>query len=187
MKNLKINDKKIKDVFKKGIALTAMVFTLATVSGCAEKQPADWPSEFQYISQEYNDFEKYTSTIIRNGKPITVYKGENIAIAINKETYEVKEYIFRKGDIAAEIYDLNTGYMIVDVFITTLPSDTSIMNNQVILDNYYVVEFIDINNYVEGHNLQENYTLEEIRNLDPTIVESVKKIKEYENNQQKTK
>ena len=37
MKNLKINDKKIKDVFKRGIALTAMVFTLATVSGCAEK------------------------------------------------------------------------------------------------------------------------------------------------------
>lgn len=187
MKNLKINDKKIKDVFKRGIALTAMVFTLATVSGCAEKQPADWPNEFTYISQEYNDFERYTSTIIKNDKPVTVYKGENIAVAINKETYEVKEYIFHKGSISGRIFDLKTGYMIVDVSIASLPSDTSVGNNQVILDNYYVVEFIDINNYVEGHNLQKNYTLEEIKNLEPTIVESVKKINEYENNQQKTK
>ena len=43
MKNLKINDKKIKEVFKRGISLTAMVFTLTTVSGCAEI-PADWPN-----------------------------------------------------------------------------------------------------------------------------------------------
>jgi len=187
MKNLKINEKKIKDVFKRGIALTAMVFTLATVSGCAEKQPANWPNEFQYISQENNEFEKYTSSVIRNGQPAKGYKGENIAVAINKETYEVKEYIFRRGAISGEIYDLNTGYMIAEVFLTTQSWDTSIKNNEVILDNCYVVEFVNINNYVEGHNLQEYYTLEEIKNLEPTIVESVKKINEYENNQQKTK
>lgn len=187
MKNLKINDKKIKEVFKRSIALTAMMFTLATVSGCAEKQPADWPNEFQYISQENNDFEKYTSTIIKNGQPIKVYKGENIAVAINKETYEVKEYIYRIGTISGEIYDLDTGYMIADVFLTAQPWEPSVKNNEVILDNYYVVDFVDINNYVEGHNLQEYYTLNEIRNLEPTIVESVKKINEYENKQQKTK
>ena len=187
MKNLKINDKKIKDIFKRGIALSTMVFTLSTISGCTTETPSDYPNEFIYISQEFNEFNEYSKSIIKEGIPTTAYKGENLAVAINKETYEVKEYIFREGSISGEIYDLNTGYLIVDVFILTTPNDASIKNNRVILDNNYVVEFRNINDYIEGHNLQEYYTLEEIKNLEPHIIESVKKINEFENNQQKTK
>lgn len=187
MKNLKINDKKIKDVFKRGIALTTMVVTLATVSGCTEKLPTDWPAEFYYISQEHNDFEDYTITLIRNGEPTTVYKGENISITIDKETYEVKEYIFCKGILSGEIYDLKTGYLIAEGSFITGYTGYSQKNGHVILDNCYVVDFVNINNYVEDHNLQEYYTLDEIRNLEPTIIEAVKKINEYESNNQKTK
>ena len=187
MKNLRINDKKVKDVFKRGITLTTMVFTLATASGCAKERPTDWPDEFYYVSQEYNDFEDYTTTVIKNGEPTTAYKGENLAVAIDKETYEVKEYIFHRGFISGEIYDLKTGYLIVDIGIATAPIENSVKNNQFMLDNCYVVEFVDINNYVEGHTLQEYYSLDEIKNLEPTIVEAVKKINEYESNNHKTK
>lgn len=175
MKNLKINDKKIKEVFKRGISLTAMVFTLTTVSGCAEI-PADWPNEFNYISQDYNDFKYFNSLVIKEGEAISLYKGEYIAVAINKETYEVKEYIFYTNILRGEIYDLNTGYIISMPNLISGPWDPSIENRDAIFDNCYVVEFVDISNYVEGHELQENYTLEEIRNLEPTIVESIKKM-----------
>ena len=186
MKNLKINDKRIKDICKKGFVLTTMLFSLTTISGCTET-PADYPNEFIYINQEFNEFDKFSKTIIKEGRPTTAYKGENLAVAINKETYEVKEYIFREGSLSGEIYDLNTGYLIVDVIILTNPYDDSVRNNKVILDNNYVVEFRNINDYIEGHNLQEYYTLEEIKNLEPIIIESIKKINEFENNNQKTK
>ena len=187
MKNLKVNTKKIKDLLKRGCALTTLVFTLSSLSGCSNNLPEDWPNEFIYINQENNRFDDYTSTVIKNGQPTTVYNGENIAVVINKETFEVKEYIFHKGAVSGQIYDLNTGHMIVELFITSSPWDASINNNNVILDNGYVVEFVEIQNYIEGHKLQEHYTLEEIKELEETIVDSVKKIIEYEKGQQKTK
>lgn len=186
MKNLKINDKKIKNVLKRGFALTTIVFTLATLSGCSKK-PDNWPNEFTYINQEDNSFEEYNSTVIRNGKATTVYKAENISLAINKETYEVKEYIYHNGILGVEIYDLNTGYLVADATILSTPADPSISNAEFIFNNHYIVDFVDINNYLEEHNLQNDYTLDEIRELEPSIVEAVKKINEYESNKQKIK
>ena len=41
------------------------------------------------------------------------------------------------------------------------------------------MEFRNIGDYIEGEELKENYTLEEIQNLEPAIVEAVKKINEH--------
>ena len=179
MKIEKLNEKKLKEVLKKGIVLTNIVFTLTSVSACANQVPGDWPNEFSYVSQEDNNFEDFTKTVIRDGQPTKVYSGKNIAVAINKETYEVDEYIFWEGAISGKIYDLKTGYLIVNISIATTYGDTNVKNNDVILDNCYVVEFRNIGDYIEGEELKENYTLEEIQNLEPAIVEAVKKINEH--------
>ena len=179
MKNLKVNENKLRKVLKKSIVLTNIVFTLTSVSACTSQVPEDWPDEFSYISQEDNNFEDYTKTVIKDGHPTVVYKGKNIAVAINKETYEVDEYIFWEGAISGKIFDLKTGYLIVDVSIATVYGDTNIKNNDIILDNCYIVEFRNIGDYIEGEELKEYYTLEEIHNLEPSLVEAVKKINEH--------
>lgn len=179
MKNIKLNEKKLNEVIKKGVILTNVFFTLTSVSACSSQKPTDWPTDFYYVSQEDNNFKDFTKTIIKNGEPTTVYYGSNIAIAINKETYEVDEYIFYKSSISGKIFDLKTEYLIVDISITTTFNNINVKNNNIILDNCYVVEFKDISDYIEGETLKEYYTLEEIKKLEPEIVESVKKINEY--------
>ena len=174
MKNLRVNKEKLIGVLKKGVVLTSAVFTLASVSACTQELPEDWPSEFYYISQEYNDFEEFSKVINRDGQPVRVYKGENVALTINKDTFEVKEYIFLVNSWAGEIYDLKTGYLICDVTIFTHYDDFSVDNNDILLDNCYEVHLKDISDYIEGEELKDYYTLEEIQELEPKIVEAVK-------------
>lgn len=179
MKNININEKKIKDITKRSIALATSVFTLAILSGCSKKLPEGWPSEFAYIEQDYNKFDKFWKTIIKDGQPTIAYKGSNIALAINKENFEVKEYIFNETVISADVYDLLTGYLIVDTSVFSLPVDNNVANWDIIDDNNYIVDFVNIGDYIEGEQLKEYYTLEEIRNLEPAIVNSLKKSIEY--------
>ena len=136
--------------------------------------PEDWPSGLHYISQTNNDFEEFYKVINRDGKPVRVYSGENIALTINKDTFEVKEYIFCKDSIHGEIYDLNTGYLICEASIFSCYDYDNIDNNKAILDNCYEVHFKDISDYIEGEELKDYYTLEEIQELEPKIVEAVK-------------
>lgn len=179
MKNLKINEKKVKEILKKGIVLTSIPFVLASVSGCSQQIPEDWPNEFSYISQENNDFADFAKTVIKEGEPVTIYSVENIAIAINKDTYEVKEYLFYNGYIFVELYDLETGYLISFTNIGDTQYGADYKNFKCLYDNNYVVEFNEISDYVEGEETKEYYTLEEIRALEPIIVESLKKINNY--------
>ena len=186
MKNLKINEKKLKEVLKKGIILTNVVFTLASVTACTKQEqgqiPEDWPSEFEYIYQHNNNFEDFTKTIIKNGEPTVVYNSQNIALAINKETYKVDEYLFYIGalSLAGKIFDIETGYLIADIDIfSNIFNTSSNKNDNIFLNNYDVIHFINISDYVEGETLKDYYSLEEIRNLEPAIVESVKKINEF--------
>ena len=172
MKNLKINDKKIKDVLKKGIALTAIVSTLVAVSGCNKEQK--YP-EIPIINQEIYNSEAYVKTIVIDGQSTNLYRGKNLALAINKETYEVKKYVLHNEDIYDKTIELEKGYIMAAGFIITSSSDYNVSSTKIILDDNYVVEFANINNYVEGHELKDYYTLDEIEELEPIIIESIKK------------
>ena len=163
---------------KKRTALVSALLTLLLFSGCKQDIPEDWPKEFNYISQDNNNLNDFRKTVIRNGKPVVVYSGANLAVAINKETYEVKEYLFYEGVISGKVFDLNTGYLIVDVFIGDSENSYANINNSYILDNCYVVELRNIGDYIEGEELKEYYTLDEIKELEPAIVDAVKLIYE---------
>lgn len=179
MKNLKINEKKMNEILKKGIALISVPIVLTTVSGCSQSVPEDWPSEFSYVSQENNNFEDLSKIVIQNGEAVSVYPGENIAVAVNNDTYDVKEYLFYNGFLSGTAYDMETGYLISDLFVTDTTSSADYKNVKSIYDNNSVIEFSELGDYVEGEETKEYYTLEEIRALEPIIVESVKKINNY--------
>lgn len=187
MKNIKFNETKIKNIIKRGIALTAATFTLVSLSACSKKQnPENWPNEFKYINQEENQFYKYSKIIIRNGEPTNVFKGENISLTIDKETYEVVEYIYTKGTLSAQIYDLNTGYMVVD--ITAFDTGSYSKENwEIIKNDNYIIDFADIGDYVEGEKTKDYYTIDEIRELEPKIIESLKLLEEYNSSSKKLK
>ena len=187
MKNLKINNKKIKNILKKGIVLTTAVFTLASFSGCyAEQKPNNWPNEYAYIDQQNNEFDNYCKTIIRDETPVKAYKGSAISITIDKATYEIKEYIYNKTNFSIEIYDLTTGNMLVNAsYLLYLDADKQNYKN--IVNDKYVIDFVDISDYIENEKLKDYYTFEEIKNLEIKILESIKLIESYEESTQKVK
>lgn len=184
MSNLKINDKKIKDVLKRGIVLTAIVSTLVMCSGCIKETKCD---DITCESYENDNSEAYVKTAVIDGQLTTLYRGKNLALAINKETYEVKKYILHNEDVSKKIDNLKQGYIVAAGFIVTSSSDYNVSSTKIILDDNYVVEFANINNYMEGHVLKEYYTLDEIEELEIIIVEYVKKNNGYENSKQKQK
>lgn len=169
---------KLNDLRKRGISLLTAAFTIVSLSGCAEV-PEDYPEEFYYIEQDTNEFDNFYKTVIRNGEPVTVYSGKNIFLAINKETFEVKEYIYNQGSISGQIYDLSTGYMIVDITIFDSGSIDE-KNNDKLKEENYLVELTNISDYLEDEEAKEWYSLDEIRELEPRIIESLKIINEYE-------
>ena len=186
MKKVKINGDKIKKVLRGGIVLATASFALISFGGCSEQSvPRDYPREYEYINQEYNDFDSLYKTIVRDGKAAKAYNKENIFITVNKDTYEVKEYLYIETMMSAETYDLETGYLIVDSGLGEI--DKKKKNLEIISNNAQIVNFVDLEAYVEGEPSQDFYTLEEIRKLEPKIVESVKLILDYENGNQKTK
>lgn len=190
MKKLKVNQEKIKKVLRNGMILTTSSLTLMSFSGCNRQIiPNDYPTEYEYINQENNEFDSFHKSIIRDGKVIKAYNKENISIAINKETFDIKEYIYNEGVLSSDIYDLETGYLIVNISLkddfVSIREDEK--NWETISNNAYIVDFKNLEAYIEGEPSKDFYTIEEIKNLEPKIVESVKLILEYEKAYQKVK
>jgi len=170
---------KINDLRKRGISLLTAAFTVVSLSGCVEV-PEDYPEEYYYIGQESNHFVDFHKKVIRNGEPVTVYKGENIVFAFDKETFEPKEYIYYATSTSGTIYDLATGYMISDVTIFTMRPERKAQNWQKLIDENYTIELVNISDYIEDEEVKEWYSLDEIKELEPRIIESLKIINEYE-------
>jgi len=170
---------KLNDLRKRGISLLTAAFTVVSLSGCVQV-PEDYPEEFSYIEQEANHFDDFNKTVIRNGEPLTVYKGENIVLAINKETFDVKEYVYKQSSLIGKIYDLATGYMIVNVNVFDYSHSYDESNYNKLKEENYIVELVNISDYIEDAELKEWYSIEEIKELEPKVIESLKIINEYE-------
>ncbi len=127
------------------------------------------------IPYEYSNIEEYYKYVNKNGKALKVYKGENIYLLFNKETYEVEEYVydsvFRR--YGCQLYDLETeellaycngigGYAYNKEYFYYLT------------DNSYEVHLANISDYVDGYDEKEYYSLEEIKELEPQIIEGLK-------------
>ena len=136
--------------------------------------PEDYPEGLIYINQDGNEFKDYCKTDIVNGEEVLMYKGYNVILAIDMETYDVKEYIYNKGAITDKVYDLSTGYMIVDGSLISVSSDEEVRNWDKITEGNHVFDFAYIDEYLENPEYKEWYTLEEIKELELVIIDTIK-------------
>mgnify|MGYP003308965279 CR=1 FL=1 len=170
---------KFNDLRKRGISLLTAAFTVVSLSGCVEV-PEDYPEEYYYIGQESNHFVDFHKKVIRNGEAVTVYSGKNVFLAFDKETYDVKEYVYTYTTLTAQIYDLSTGYLVVGANAFSSPYEDGVSNWNILEKENYLVFFKEISDYIEDEELKEWYSLDEIKELEPRIIESLKIINEYE-------
>lgn len=134
----------------------------------------DYPEGFTYISQEGNTFNEYCKKIIVDGEEVLVYRGFNVFLTIDEKTYEVKEYIYNKGAVTDKVYDLATGYMLVDGTLISFPEDEEVINWDKIIEGNHIFDFAYIDDYLENPEYKEWYTLEEIKELEQVIVDALK-------------
>jgi len=182
---IKINRDKFKSLSKRCVLLATTVVTLATFSSCSKEIKND-KNVLINVSQENNEFDKFCKTIIRNGNPVVGYNINNISLSIDKDTFEVKEYIYNVSGLSGQVYDLVTGELLVDVFVLT-PNNLSENNWNIIKENKYIIDFFNIGDYIENIELKEYYTLEEIKSIEPQLIDSLKLIIEYNKKYQKIK
>ena len=149
-------------------------------SGCSSDKDENGIPKHASISSEYSNVDDYYKYVMQNGEAVKLYNSKNVYLLFNKETYEVTEYIYYARNILGglgshvELYDLPNENMLAycDGIDTTYNEDYYYY----IIENNYQVSLTEVSDYVEGHINKEYYSLHEIRELEPIIKASLKKI-----------
>ena len=165
---------------KKRLLAIGLVGVMFGTSGCTSKKDENGVPKYVYISSIYSNVDDYYKNVMQNGETVKLYNSSNVYLLFNKETYEVSEYIYYGKDTLGglrrhvELYDLTNGNMLVysDSMNTTYNKEYY----DYIKENNYQVCLAEASNYVEGHIDKNYYLLDEIRELEPQIAESLKKI-----------
>lgn len=166
----------LKKMKKKLIALGILGVMIGT-SGCKNVDENGIPIR-QSIPSKYNLYNKYVQDVVRDGKADKLCKTKNVCLFYDKETLEVKEYIY---DYSFKLFDETYGGDFYDIETEELIFHNDGFGNDYnkqyflyLIDNNYVISLSDLSNYIEEINVKEYYTLEEIRELEPKILESLK-------------
>jgi len=179
---------------KRLLSLALAVSMISSMSGCKKQDNSLKPNE------DFLDHYKTYKQIDINGEQVVQkYKGNNIVIAINKETNEVNEYLYYAGDaknylyqevenaaalfklgFIVELYDLETGELLY--FSSEKETDYNIgySNLEKIKEDNDLYNLFDLYDY--GIEYKEWYTLEEVREIAQVIVNKNNKIKKLTNN-----
>ena len=153
------------------LGLAGVIFGTTGCNNNNNKNENGVPSRIP-ISEEHYNIEEYYKYVMQDGEAEKQYNSQNIYLLFNKETYDVKEYIFT-NDVTifggAELYDLVTEEMLVygDGIATTYNRNFF----EYLVENNYQVCLNEISDYVEGHIIKEYYSLDEIKELEPLIKE----------------
>ena len=78
---------------KKKLITLGVLGVMVGTSGCKNVDDNGIPV-VKSIPKTYNSFNKYVQDIVRDFEAHKICKTENVYLLYNKETYEVKEYIF---------------------------------------------------------------------------------------------
>ncbi len=156
-----------------------MTGVILGTSGCGNNEITR-----EEVPSEYYNFDKYCKYVIKDGKPLQLYNSQNIILFYDKETYDVKEYIYNREKkflgTASELYDLVTEEMLEysDGIAIGYNDDNDFFRN--LIDNNYQVWLPDTGDYIEGYEVNDYYSLEEIKKLEPQIetgLRAINKIK----------
>lgn len=169
-----MNKNKLIQIKKRLLAMGLASVVIGTAGCTSSKNENGEPSRIA-ISQEYSNVEEYYKFVIQNSEAVKIYNSQNVYLLYDKETYEVKEYIFQKQVTwfgGAELYDLTTEEMLAygDGISTTYNKEFY----EYLVENNYQVCLTEVSDYVEGHITKDYYSLDEIRELEPLIEESLK-------------
>lgn len=166
-------------ILKKSLLALGMTGVLVSTTGCLKVDENKVP---EYIPLQSESFiEDYYKYIIQNDEAIKVYKSENVYLQFNKETYEPLEFICDKKTSPLGLYGRMMVYNLVNedlIFDKDSFSYSNLNEGYInyITSNSYEVCLADIEDYIENYVGKDYYSLEEIRNLEPEITKSLKKI-----------
>lgn len=162
--------------------ILASVIGITSLSGCNKKKNEESEPVKYVFSRDiasYN-FDNYVDFKIEDGNAVCYYKGENIYLAINKETNEITEYIcdygwssFFEREIL-DAYEIPSG----DMIITKSAANDGLTYYNYLKETCDFIGFIDIGSYVEGETCKEWYTLDEIKEFEPLILDGHLKIRD---------
>lgn len=144
--------------------------------------------ESRNIPEQYSNIENYYKYKVKNNKAVKYYNSNNVYILINKENYEISEFLYADSAIynlgfettSIELYDLTTEKMIA--FDNGLGTYFNLDYYDSIRENNYQVCLNEIEDYIDGEELKEYYSLDEIRSLEPKILKGLKLINEENSN-----
>ena len=163
---------------KKKLITIGVLGVMVGTSGCKNVDENGVPV-IKSIPKTYNSFNKYVEDIVRDFEVHKICKTENVYLLYDKETFEVKEYIFNNifelfsKKYGIELYDIDSEELIC----YNNGIDDIVYNEdyyKYLIDNNYIVSLANLSNYIEDIEVKEYYTLDEIRELEPQILESLK-------------
>ena len=166
--------------------LAATIIGASSLSGCSKKAKEEEKAK-EVLEQvnEYNNYEGFAKFRIINNEAVMCYRGENIFLAIDKQTNEISRYISNEKTFKDEVYNLETGEF---VYLSAFGIDDYGKDNyNNLFENYDIVYFHEINDYIENEFCKDWYTYDEIKELEPQILDAVIKIREAKKLLVKTK
>lgn len=176
-----MNKKQLLEIKKKLLILSLTGVIIGT-TGCANNENSDKEPSRIAISSEYSHPEEFYKYAVIDGQATKVYDSSSVYLLFDKETYEVKEYLFKNqftlmGDAyGGELYDLESEELLAYSDGIATSYNKGYFNY--LMENNYPIFLSEVNDYVENYNLNEYCTLEEIRELEPQIVQGLKLINE---------
>ena len=87
-------DKKELSKLKRSLLALGMAGIILGTSGCGDNDDKEITRE--EVPSEYYNFDKYCKYVIKDGEALQLYNSQNIMLFYNKETYDVKEYIYNR-------------------------------------------------------------------------------------------
>ncbi len=178
-----MNKKKLEDLKRRLIAL-GLAGVLISTTGCEKTKsktavynssPSSEISLGKEIPSKYSRSNNYYSIVVRDGKNLKLYNSKNICLFIDKETYEVSEYLYNNNVSVfggLELYDLESEIMYV--YSDGICINYNLDYYKDLIDNSYRVYFNDLDNYISDIVPDGYYSLEDIRRIEGTIVEQLK-------------
>ena len=89
-------NKKELSKLKRSLLALGMAGVILGTSGCGDNDDNEITRE--EVPSEYYNFDKYCKYVIKDGEALQLYNSQNIMLFYNKETYDVKEYIYNREE-----------------------------------------------------------------------------------------
>ena len=177
-----MNKHKLIELRNSLIAIT-LAGTIIGFSGCKNNTDNDNNYKSVSINQELSNIDNYYKYIEKEKKRVKVYNSDYIYLFINRESYEISEYlVVEKENEDIEVYDINNDDKLIvysDKYGTNTTNEDFLTN---LLDNNYPVGINEIDEKIAPYQHQDYYSLKTIKKMGKEITSNLK-----ETNQNKPK